>query len=97
MFDHKKYQAQALAMKAEAEGVEVAKLRCIEGEKVWYVEGPYAVAPGHIYTHNKGKTFRPGQMCEFHFDLYDLPWPDRGEARRILQEYKETEEYRNHG
>lgn len=66
-------------------------LHCAEGEPVFYLEGPYAVAPGHIYSFAGIKEFQNprSRLCEFHFDAFTAfegDVPAAGWA--ILQEWR---------
>lgn len=53
-------------------------LRCIMGEKVFFVEHIKALRPGHIYSSLGVKEYDITRMCEYHFDeaTYD---PDEEE------------------
>jgi hypothetical protein len=44
------------------------QLRCINGEKVFFVEYHKALMPGHIYSRLGRKEFGISGCCEFHFD-----------------------------
>lgn len=45
-------------------------LRCIYGEKVYFVEYHRALAPGHCYSEAGVREAQiVSQCCEFHFDM----------------------------
>lgn len=55
--------------KEMAEGAEEAKGgKCIYGHYVFWLEGPVAVRPGHIYSREGRDEFRISGMCEYCFD-----------------------------
>jgi hypothetical protein len=56
-------------MRVEAEATDWYTLRCIYGEKIYYVEHHRALAPGHCYSEaGVREAQRISSCCEFHFD-----------------------------
>lgn len=64
---------------ARAELDDGYQLRCLMGEKVFYVEYHKSLMPGHIYSSLGADEFRISRLCEFHFDEMaadDEEWDD---------------------
>jgi hypothetical protein len=61
--------AEVQTMRVEAEKTDWYKLRCIYGEKIYFVEHYRALAPGHCYSEaGVREAQRISSCCEFHFD-----------------------------
>lgn len=70
-FDAMSYEDRCKHMAAKsAEAFELGTYttKCISGEPVFFVEGDYAVMPGHIYSKSGVDEFGISKACEWHFD-----------------------------
>jgi hypothetical protein len=64
-----------------AEKDEKYTLRCIYGEKVFYVEDTKARMPGHCYSEEGVREVqRISGCCEYHFDVMFAPEDDEDNA-----------------
>lgn len=43
---------------------------CVAGEKVVFLDFPFALMPGHIYSEAGVDEFRISGCCEYHFDTW---------------------------
>jgi hypothetical protein len=65
-------------MRDKANSTEDYEMRCLLGEKVYYVPNDKALMPGHIYSTVGMDEWQISKMCEYHFDKATL-WDEEEE------------------
>lgn len=85
---------RAQQMAEEAGGTDGA--RCIKGEAVFYLSGPRALVPGHIYSRAGMNEFKISQCCEYHYDLMMQPPLDYDSGSGRKQALEQLLEGRRH-
>lgn len=61
---------EVIHMRTKAEADALYDLRCINGEKVFYVPTDKAYMPGHIYSEEGMREYKISKCCEYHFDKW---------------------------
>lgn len=62
------YEEEVELVREQAENDGNYQVRCIKGEKIFYVAGDRAVLPGQIYSEAGMKEYKISKCCEYHFD-----------------------------